>query len=127
MSTLGRYLQARRFDLNLSIAAVSRLSDVAPGTLRAYEQGRRLPSVAALNRLFVALDLEDQIWVDANTWEHPETHDTYVLASGPGGGGVKRGPMPKDELDALRIDAIAQILTVDTETLKAIITLLKRS
>jgi transcriptional regulator with XRE-family HTH domain len=127
--SIGRFLQDKRIQNNMSVEEVADKSKVSGGTVRAYEQGRRQPSVKALMALLEALEVTESTWIDTLTWKNPVDDVIYDLAPSRGGWSKNRKTSnydPSVNLAKIRLEAIEAILLADKTTLMAVITLIKR-
>ena len=129
--SIGRFLQDTRIQRMMTVEEVSTKASLSVGTIRAVEQGRRIPSAKSLMDLLSALDVQDSTWIDTVTWKDPTDDTVYDLA--PVGGGWKKTRKtsvynhdPSINLSKVRLEAIEAILLADRLTLTAVITLLKR-
>jgi transcriptional regulator with XRE-family HTH domain len=123
--SIGRILQEARFAKHLSVDSVADQANMAVGTLRAYEHGRRMPSAEAFKKLIPVLEI-DGIWLSNSTWHSRETDELYNLAPR-NGGAATSDKVTSDELSTMRVRAIKAILETDSNKLLAVITLLENS
>lgn len=129
---IGHLMQDARKEKNYTVEAMALIAETSPGTYRAYEQSRRVPSAPVFKRICDELNFGGE-WVSTTTWvdPHGNTHEFAPCA-----GGHKRKP-PKNEGrkssldvsdDDLRLRIIQRILNVEeTQTLTAIYHLLGES
>lgn len=82
--SLGTWIQNERRQAGLSVTELATESGLSYGSIRAYEQGRRMPSVQAMNKLLVALDFQGAYWTTPTTWKDPVTGQLYDFARYPG-------------------------------------------
>lgn len=94
---LGEWLQDRRMKLNLSVAQVSERTGLSIGTIRAYEQERRRPTVQSMNQLLVALDFLEPHWVTPTIWNNPDTGELYSFARYPGDNRMDNSAPPTED------------------------------
>ena len=85
MSTLaqhfGGYIQELRHDQGITVVDLASSCDLSPGSIRAYEQGRRTPSAIAYKKILKALGAyRESDWVDDLVWVHPETGQPFDVA-----------------------------------------------
>jgi transcriptional regulator with XRE-family HTH domain len=126
--SIGRFIQDLRVHQGLSVEDVAIKANVSVGTLRACEQGRRLPSAMSLKRMLSALGEFESTWIDTVTWKNPLDGEIFVLVPMKGGHKEKGTYKTKNKVDNtsnIRLEAIEAILTTDIDTLKAIITLIE--
>jgi transcriptional regulator with XRE-family HTH domain len=123
---MGRFLQDSRFRSELSVLEVAEKAEVSVGTIRAIEQGRRIPSAKTLKAILPVIGLENEAcWIDAVTWKDPIGGRIYNLAPR-NGGKATSDQSPIEQLPALRVEAIEAVLKADWATIQAVLTLLNR-
>ena len=82
---IGTHLSAVRRTKGYSVKSLAESAGVAEGTLRTYEQGRRVPSAPALKKLLRALSIFDQReWPEEHVWVSRHLSQTFVLSRGAG-------------------------------------------
>lgn len=124
MSSIGEFIQEARFTRKLSVKELSEESGLSYGTIRAYEQNRRTPSVESFHKLLVALDIQGLTWVNSQTWVHPETGVEYTLAPFASGRPKNSGVRTRDYAQK-QVAAVRAILSFDEETLDAILVMIQ--
>lgn len=111
-SPLGRLIQGKRRSMGLKVETVAEQTQLSVGTIRAIEQGRRMPSATSLKKVLPVLDLAG-VWVGSTTWQYNEL--VVELAAYPGYNGVKGSCLDQDNI---RVEVMRKILDADAETLK---------
>jgi transcriptional regulator with XRE-family HTH domain len=124
MSSIGEFIQEARFTRKLSVKELSEESGLSYGTIRAYEQNRRTPSVESFHKLLVALEIEGLKWTNSQTWIHPDTGVEYTLAPF-ASGRPKRSEVRTRNFAQKQVAAVKSILSFDEETLDAILVMIQ--
>lgn len=127
---LGKIVQDARREKKLKVEDVSDKTNLSVGTIRAVEQGRRMPSSQAMERLDDYLRLGGH-WIDSFTYADFEGEVHFLNESD---GTIRRKNRFTEAVDDitssadendLRIRLIRKLLTADVDTLKAIDLLVK--
>lgn len=118
---LGYRLQDERRACNISVEELANKTSMSIGSIRSYEQGRRIPSVTALKSLLTCLDLKGK-WISETVWKSPDDEE-YNLT--PFRGGHTRRVQKENE--NLRVQTIREILDADSETLELINLVLRKT
>lgn len=118
---LATHLQDRRHALKYSVDFVAEKTGLSVGTIRAYEQGRRIPSAVALKKLDEVLVLDGN-WYNSTTWRWNVSSDPdqSLLRLSLDKGFHGRQRPNKTEVETLRLALIQKILTADAKTLSAV-------
>lgn len=124
---LGHLLQDARHASQMSVEQVAVAAELAVGSIRSYEQGRRVPSAAALKRIADAIGLKGE-WVNPVVFrdEHGRVHNLAPIK-----GGHRRRmyevsyESSRDRTENIRLSLIRKVLTANLNTLTAIDQLLK--
>ena len=110
--TLGNFVQKNRRDQKMTVDEVAIQSKLSVGTIRAIEQGRRLPSAEALHKVLGALNVDSaDNWIDDATWRDPGDGTLHSLV--PYFGANTRGPIFKPVTSS-----VSQEVIFRTERLK---------
>lgn len=115
---LGYYLQDERKEAKMSVEKLAELSSLSPGSIRAYEQGRRTPSAKSWKALEAHLEFQGQ-WLSSTAWQDGEGEIHHFAHSG-GGHPRQIHHLTGNEVAAIRLELIRTILTADIQTLHAI-------
>jgi len=125
MSSIGEFIQEARFTRKLSVKELSKKSGLSYGSIRAYEQNRRTPSVESFHKILGALDIQGLNWVNSQTWVHPETGIEYTLAPFASGRPKRKSNEQTKDFAQKQVYAVKNILSFDEDTLDAIIVMIQ--
>lgn len=121
---LGNLLQDRRRELKLTVESVAESSSMAVGTIRAYEQSRRMPSVEALRSVLDALALDYTVLTPHII---QVGQDTYELAAVKGGNSLWPNTDESDvpcaddaDVETIRLRVVRKVLYADMRIIQAI-------
>lgn len=121
MSTLeqhfGGYIQRVRHARGFSVAELADCCALSPGSIRAYEQGRRTPSAVSYKKILKALGVyRESDWVVNDlVWVHPETGQPFDVAR-------DAGFHPKrSQVDGPTLEQLVIELTAEVQELKIIL------
>lgn len=118
---IGHIIQDHRQEAKRTVEDLAEKAACSPGTIRAIEQGRRIPSSDMLKRINGVLGIEGE-WINRTTWRYGD--DTFFLA--PSQGASRRRVLHAETTNIIeaRLRLVQKVLDADAKTIEAISLLL---